>query len=226
MSSVVAIIQARLGSTRLPEKILADVGGKPLIRQVVDRARAIEGIDDWVVAVPHEATRLLLQPQLPDVRVFAAKQAHQDDVLGRFAEVARQFPSHDRVLRLTADCPLLIPALAEDVLAAFADEWDFVTNASDGYIDGTDAEVFSVEALLLADAEADTAFEREHVTPWMKQNLRATAIKPTVQASWLKTSVDDPDDLERVRLIMARLADGDYSLAGLLTAAKAAKAVA
>lgn len=199
--SAVVVIQARLGSTRLPEKIIADLAGKPLLQHVIDRAEAITGVDDVVVAVPDAATRQRLQEV--GIASMAFPQLHENDVLGRFAAIARQFQSHDIYLRLTGDCPLLDSAIASAVLARFLDgDCDYCTNVTKGYSDGTDVEVFSREALLLADAEATNESDREHVCPWMRANLRVAIVAPPKGVKPIKISVDDAEDLARVRALI------------------------
>ncbi len=192
MSSVCVIIQARLGSERLPEKILSDIAGKPMIQHVVERARQIRGVDDVIVAVPNAATKQAIEALGLDVRVVQPS-VPANDVLGRYAAVACQFPSHDVFVRVTGDCPLLDSEIASGTLAEFfAGGHTYWSNLKDGYVDGTDVEVFTRDLLLEADREARTPEEREHVTLWM---CGGEVVTPDP----VKLSVDTEEDLARVR---------------------------
>jgi spore coat polysaccharide biosynthesis protein SpsF (cytidylyltransferase family) len=197
MSSAVAIIQARLNSTRLPGKILMDLGGKPLLQHVIDRAREIAGVDDVVVAVPDLATFNAVTTQTADARVAWYGEIAEENVLGRYAAVARQFVSHDVIVRLTADNPLIDPVEAATVLAEYrARGLSYHSNLVDGYVDGSDVEVFSRELLLELDNDLPLDDPRRaHVTPAMGQ--------PVIKKfSKTKLSVDTAEDLERVRAML------------------------
>ncbi len=195
-SSVCVVIQARLGSMRFPNKILADLGGKPLIQHVVERARQIRGVDDVIVAVSDTPTKDAIEVLGLAVRVVRPA-VPPDDVLGRYAAVACQFPSHDVFVRLTGDNPLIDPEAASDVLEEyFALGGHYHSNLREGYVDGSDVEVFSREEVLRADRElAPDDPRREHVTPAMGQPVISTRDP-------VKTSVDTMEDLERVRAIL------------------------
>ncbi len=197
MSSVCVVIQARLGSERLPDKILADIAGKPMIQHVLERAREIRGVADVVMAVPNAATKQAIEALGLGVRVVQPS-VPANDVLGRYAAVACQFPSHDVFVRVTGDCPMLDPDLASDVLAEFfSGGHTYWSNLKDGYVDGTDVEVFTRDRLLEADREAKTPEEREHVTLWMRGG-------EIVTPDPVKLSVDTEEDLERVRAVLAK----------------------
>jgi spore coat polysaccharide biosynthesis protein SpsF (cytidylyltransferase family) len=198
---VLTIVQARLGSSRLPHKSLMDVGGRPLIAQVVARARQIRGVDDVVLAVPNgEVAKLLFCAHTTGPAV------PEDDVLARFAMVLERYQEHDPIMRLTGDCPLLDPRICERVLQLYqtAPKCHYAWNVAPGYVDGEDCEVFSRAALLRAHREATDRTDREHVTPWIRRHYRIWTLEPDEDRSWLKTSVDTLDDLEYVRGIYAR----------------------
>lgn len=230
--SPLVIIQCRLGSTRLPQKALADIGGKPMIQRVWERAKAIRGVDDVIVAVPNLATRLaLLAVGLPADKVIATPNCGEDNVLCRFATVAIPF-RHDVIVRLTADNPLLDPVIAEQVLELFAASgaeyaWNDTTPnwpESSGYPDGTDVEVFTLDLLKRAHQEATDEADLEHVTPWMRRATTPSVLASDENLSAIPLTVNTAEDLERVRAIMARLPEGDYALATTLNAARAVMA--
>lgn len=208
------VIQARLGSTRLPEKILAKIGDVPLIRHVWARANAIKGIADVVVAVPDLATKgAIVESGIPADKVLAFPQYDEDDVLSRFVWIARQWDSHQIFVRLTADNPFIDPKVAQDLLVDLVrDGAEYVSNLYDGYVDGSDVEVFSRSALERVHDDP----RREHVTPAMGQ--------PKVEADKkVRLTVDTEADLDFARKTYANLKDwADFSLAATLKAAKAA----
>lgn len=211
----VAIVQARLGSSRLPNKVLALIEGKPMIQHVVERAQAIRGVNHVTLAVPEE--------ELVEFYLVRAETGcglvggPRDDVLARYALAAGS--SHAKVIvRLTGDCPLIAPDVCQDVLDHREWKEPFASNDTriSGYPDGLDCEVFSKEMLELAHARATAAHDREHVTPWMSRNSDWPLIifAPTGERGpWPKLSVDTQEDLDRVRRIMARIPAGDYSWA-------------
>lgn len=196
-----AIIQARLGSTRFPRKALAELCGLRLIDHVVERALAIRSVDDVVLAVPEGDG--WMHPLATE-----AIGVEPNDVLGRFAMVAAQHPTHDTIIRITGDCPLFNPAEAERVLALYRSIPDchYAWNVAPGYCDGEDCEVFSREALLNAHWHATEASDREHVTSWIRANYPVVTAMPQGQLHRRKTSVDTVADLEYVRSLMERAA--------------------
>lgn len=226
-SSAVAIIQARLTSSRLPRKILADVGGRPLLQHVLDRARAITGIDDVIIAVPDAATRteIMAALVLGETRIFVPMRAEPYDVLARFAEASDAFRSHDVLVRITADCPLLAPEVADEVIARYRSTPDCTYAWNDthtsGFPDGTDVEVFSRELLLKVHGETRDYDHIEHVTPYMRQIVKPVLHRnPTPWTGPTKISVDTAEELALVNEIFKRLKPGDFSLAATAKAAK------
>lgn len=219
---VVAIIQARMSSTRLPGKCLMEIQGKPMVQHVVERAQAIEGVDEVFLAVP--STDWLAFVMHPIGRLFFDSRVATEDVLGRFCYAAKSYDA-DIILRLTADCPLLAPEVCEAVLNPLiwrcqecGLRFDHITNDTtrSGYPDGLDCQAFTRELLEQAHREATDPADREHVCPWMERHARRMAIvglDAKGAAPSIKLSVDTAEDLARVRRIMARIPAGDYSWA-------------
>lgn len=196
---ILCIIQCRLGSTRFPRKALADLHGKPIVAHVVERVRQIDGIDAAVLAVPH---RDILSLSGFGVAVHGPNVA-ETDVLGRFAKVVEYYVDADVIVRITADCPLLNPRIAEEVIALFdAIPCDYASNIAPGYVDGEDVEVFTRSALLKAHLWATEQEDREHVTPWMRRNLQTVMLAPETPDPKPKTSIDTPEDLRRVSALL------------------------
>lgn len=207
----VAIIQARLGSTRFPRKVLADLHGKSILQHVIERARQIQNIDAVVVACPpDDADTLGLVTDACGVSLWAP-ECEEADVLTRFCDTMRATdnPSPDAILRITADCVVLDPVVAGQVLALFWDSQpcDFASNDTlvSGYPDGWDVEVFSRAALETAAAQATDPADREHVTAWMKRpenGLRCRTLMAPEPWTGPKLSIDVPSDLEVVKAFL------------------------
>ncbi len=206
----VAIIQARMASTRLPGKIMMDLAGKPLLEQVVRRAQRAKPIDLVVVATSdRQADDVVAQFCLGSG--IACFRGSEDDVLDRFYQTAKHFDANI-IVRLTADCPLLDPDVVDQVIRFFeSGRYDYVSNFFWlSYPDGLDSEVFSWQTLERAWKEANLKSEREHVTPyiWKQPNLfRLGNVKNDLDLSALRWTVDEPCDLEFVRQVYGYLSD-------------------
>jgi spore coat polysaccharide biosynthesis protein SpsF (cytidylyltransferase family) len=196
----ICVIQARLGSTRFFRKALADLAGKPVIQHVVDRAKQIDGVGEVVVAWP--AIDFGHVPHLGVAQCFVA--GREVDVLGRYARVVERYPEAEVIVRITGDCPLLDPAIAEEVIALLDSDRDaeYASNIAPGYVDGEDVEVFSRAALEWAAREATDLYDREHVTPWIRRHCKTATLLPATSNAKPKTSIDTPEDLERVRAML------------------------
>jgi len=200
---LLGIIQARLGSTRFPRKVLAPLAGQPLLRHVVDRVRAIPSVETIVVAVPAGDERDIAHAAGPGVAVMA-HPGPEGDVLARFASVVETFHSYASVMRITSDCPLLNPDIAESVVQLHQESGACYTwNVAPGYVDGEDVEVITREAILWAHQRATDAEDREHVTPFIRRHLTVSTLPPPDDRGWMtKTSVDTMADLTRVRKLL------------------------
>lgn len=193
---VVAIVQARVGSTRLPGKVLMPLAGRPMVAHVLERARAIRGVHAVVAAVPD----LPVDDPLADICERSGAlvvRGSSDDVLARYARAAVKSRA-DVVVRITADCPLLSPTVSAQVLDRFED-CDYASNTlTRTYPRGLDTEVFSAAALLAANEEASDSAEREHVTPFIYRRpdrFRLIHVMNDVDLSGGRWTVDTPDDM-------------------------------
>ena len=205
-----AVIQARLGSTRLPGKTLADLGGRPMLAHVVERATAIPGVDGVVIAT----TTHPRDDRLADWARAAALpcvRGSEDDVLDRFHDVLAQHAC-DAVVRVTPDCPFLDPEISGRVVAAWreGDAVDYASNVEPPtFPDGLDTEVISRAALLAAWREARLPSDREHVTPFVRRHrerFRQAVVGNDRDLSHLRWTVDIAADLDFARAVVARLA--------------------
>ncbi len=193
-----AIIQVRTGSTRFPNKAFADLHGKPLIQHVIERAKQIQGVRFVVLAVPFSDVAVFSTLGVP---VYGFDGLDDGDLIGRFWKVRERYPTANTIIRLTGDCPLLNPRIAEEVLSLYHRDpfVEYASNVAPGYVDGEDVEVFSAGALKLAQRLATEPADREHIGPWMRRHVRCATLAPTEDCGGLKTSIDTPEDLERVR---------------------------
>lgn len=197
----ICIVQARTTSTRLPMKIFAGLLGRPLLAHVLERAAAIQGVDEVVLAVPEHDVRIV-QHLWPHV-----VGGPERDVLKRYAMAAEKYEA-DMIVRVTGDCPLFSPKLATEALSMFGE-------CSRGYYpicqpyelvaDGWDVEVFGRQDLVNANRYA-TREQREHVTTWMREGMEIDEPEPPDWTA-LKCSVDTREDLQRVEKIMNHLDD-------------------
>lgn len=224
----VAIIQARLGSSRLPGKVLMDIAGRPMIEHVIERAQAIRGVDQVVLNVPAQDAAAFLPKTY--CTVYGVPNQEQD-VLASYLYVAEQEQA-DIIMRITGDCPLLAPEICRDVLHLYArlgDAWAYCANDTlrSGWPDGTDVEIFSIEALRKSVECAETAFEREHVTIWLRKELPNYGV--LAPCGWepdmknIKLSVDTHEDLACVRSTYQHLQPGQFSLTDTVTAWRASR---
>ncbi len=207
----IAIIQARLGSTRLPGKVLLDIAGHTMLWHVVNRVRRAKEINEVVVA-----TSALAQDDAIETfcrqEGIAVYRGSEGDVLDRFYRAALAFHA-DRVVRITADCPLIDPSVIDDVVVFFRESGaDYVSNAiRPTYPDGLDAEVFTFAALETAWREAKKDSEREHVTPYVRLSGKFRVLNyenpKDLSEKKYRWTVDEPRDLEFIRLVYQKLSN-------------------
>jgi glutamate-1-semialdehyde aminotransferase/spore coat polysaccharide biosynthesis protein SpsF (cytidylyltransferase family) len=210
---IVAIVQARMGSSRLPGKTIADVAGRPLLLHVVQRVRNARRVDKVVVATTDRSSDdpIAALCQREGIKYF---RGSEDDVLDRFYRTA-QANAADTVVRITADCPLIDPAVIDKVIARFqVGDCDYASNAVRyTYPDGLDTEVCSFAALERAWREAKKPAEREHVMPYLRTakfrtaNVESDSPVPLGKYRW---TVDYPADLEFVRKIYTAFSGNEH----------------
>lgn len=218
LGKVVCVTQARMTSTRLPGKILMTAAGKPLLQWHLERLQAARRLDQVALATTENATDDPAAELAEKLGVFVFRGS-EHDVLGRFAGCAAACGA-DTVIRVTADCPLIDPALIDDLVDAFgaAPAWDYGSIDVGRFSRGLDAEIFAYSSLAQAAAEARDPFEREHVTPFIYRRpdrfrLGAPLGPPSgaVEPSVGRWCVDEAADLALIRLLLAELpADGVF----------------
>lgn len=210
----VAIIQARMGSTRLPGKTMADLAGRPVLERVVNRTRRATLLDAVCVATTqrHEDDVVASLATELGVAVFRGSEA---DVLSRYVGAAKATGA-DTCVRVTADCPLIDPTIIDLVIQSFRDAQggaDYASNRLRAtYPRGLDTEVFSSWALREADREAVEPFDRTHVTTFLYRTpgrFRLVGVENEENLSAWRWTLDEPDDLCFVREVYDALGPRD-----------------
>jgi spore coat polysaccharide biosynthesis protein SpsF len=220
-----AILQARMSSSRLPGKVLAPVLGQPMIARQLERLRRARNIDQFVVATSTDPSDDPLA-QACEARAVAVFRGDLNDVLGRFCGALSGYPDATAVVRLTADCPLADWTVIDDLIARHhAEDADYSSNTlpERTFPHGLDAEVVRPQVLLRANRDAADPYEREHVTPFVYRRpeaFRIAGLSRTPSLAHLRWTVDYPEDLAFVREVYERLypsdpAFGTEAIAGL-----------
>jgi spore coat polysaccharide biosynthesis protein SpsF len=210
---VVAIIQARMGSTRLPGKVLMNIGAKTMLARVVRRTQRATLLDEVVVAttVKPGDDAIVAECERLSVPVF---QGNEQDVLDRYYQAARVHQAQ-AIVRITSDCPLIEPEVIDHVVGAFLGaKPDYASNTLERtFPRGLDTEVVTLSALERTWREAEEPYQRMHVTPYLYQNpslFRLLSVTSTKEGlSEHRWTVDTPEDLAFVRAVYARVGDDD-----------------
>ena len=206
--NIVAIVQARMGSTRLPGKTMMDVAGIPLLERLLRQLVGSKTIDQVVIATSIDDSDDVIEEFASGLGYLVVRGSEQD-VLSRYV-IAADVSGADVVVRLTADCPLHSPDTVDEVVEAFlASGVDYACNTNP-YTrpDGQDVEVFKREILNRAVICAEDDPDREHVTPWMRRSsdvMRLDVIHNQPHSSSCRWSVDHLDDLQFVRTVWSHL---------------------
>lgn len=198
---IVAIVQARMGSTRLPNKVMMPIKDVPMIELLLKRLSRARKLDQIVLATSVSAAN---EPMVLHVRNlgYVCVQGSENDVLDRFVQAASEVAA-DVVVRITGDCPLVDPVLVDECVDRFlSSDVDYFSNISPPtYPDGLDIEVVRVDALKQAMRESTKAFDHEHVTPYVRESgvFRVGNMGYERDLSGLRWTVDELADLELIR---------------------------
>lgn len=206
MSRAIILVQARMSSQRLPGKVLRPLAGAPAIVRMMERVRASQEAERCLlVTSTHESDDPLVERCRADgIECF---RGSLDDVLGRFRDACPV--EFELVVRLTGDCPLIDPGLIDEHLRAFrasGPEIDYLSNAVErSFPDGLDVEVFTRASLERAAREATSAYDREHVTPWIIRHASRRALTRSIDLSQLRWTLDTEADFANIAAIYAAL---------------------
>ncbi len=217
--NVVAIIQARMGSTRLPGKVLAEIKGSPMLWHVVSRVRAARTLKQVVIATTTERADDAIAGFCREQGFFCFRGS-ENDVLDRYYQAAREYRA-DIVVRITSDCPLIDPKIIDRTVQAFLDERpDYASNSlACGFPQGLDTEVMTFPALEAAWLEADQRYQRAHVTAFLYENPKRFKILPVAADKDYSThrwTVDTLEDLEFVRAVYSRFKNRTFLFQDIL----------
>ncbi|MDA9652887.1 aminotransferase class III-fold pyridoxal phosphate-dependent enzyme [Pseudomonadota bacterium] len=194
---VIALVQARLGSVRLPEKVLKPIAERPMIDLLLTRLSRSNELDEIIVASSIDKQNDKLQSTV-ELLGYQCTRGSEDDVLNRFYEAATLFKA-DVIVRVTGDCPLVDAMLVDECIRSYKKaKVDYFSNTDPAtFPDGLDIEVFSFQSLKRANQEALSEFDREHVTPYIRNNQRfsKSSLKFNKNLSNLRWTVDEPEDL-------------------------------
>lgn len=202
------IVQARMGSSRLPGKVMEDLAGRPVLAHVLTRCAAIPGVDAVVCAVPDDRTSRPIEAVAADcgARIF---RGNEKNVLARYFGAARMIEA-DVIMRVTSDCPLIDPQVCGSVLdlrdarqAGYASN-----NMPRTFPHGLDCEAFTMSALAQAMDRAENDTDREHVTPWLRRSpevVRANLECPIRSLAGYRWTLDYCEDLAFFRALLAAM---------------------
>ncbi len=208
-----------MGSTRLPGKVLAQIAGHPMLRQVVNRVRMARSVEHVVVATSNQLSDRPIADYCADNHIDFYRGSEKD-VLDRYYQCASQFTG-STIIRITADCPLVDSDTIDKVVGTFREgSYDYVSNIFPRtYPDGLDVESFSLRALERGWLEAVLPYDREHVTPFLlkqPQLFRIGNIQHRENLSDMRWTVDHPQDIEFVRAVYDHMKVTDFGLAEVL----------
>lgn len=199
-----AMIQARCGSTRLPNKVLKDICGKPQLQRVIERVRRAISVDEVMVVTSIDKQNLPILRLCADMGVRVGVGS-EEDVLDRYYQTARLLKP-EYVVRITADCPLIDPGLIDLAISKMNPDIDYCSNSLNAtFADGLDLEIIKYKALEKSWKEAKYSFEREHVTQYIichpDKFHCMEFLSPDGNFAHHRWTVDEPEDFELIEKI-------------------------
>lgn len=205
---VLAVLQARVSSSRLPGKVLMPILGQPMLFRQIERLNLCKEFEQLIVATSVDTSDDPLVSECV-ARGIACSRGSLNDVLDRFIQAALSYQP-ETIVRLTGDCPLADPSLIDEVIRYFhAGNYDYASNREPPtFPDGLDVEVMRFACLELANREAVLPSEREHVTPFLcahPERFHLVNYAAPVDRSGLRWTVDGPEDFEFVCSVYEKL---------------------
>lgn len=199
---ILAIVQARMSSNRLPGKVMKEILGKPMIGHLLERLSLPKRIDKIILATSDlsENDELCEYMQIIGVNVY---RGSEEDVLDRFYQAAKQY-NPEAIVRITGDCPLIDPKVCDEVIEAFKKSKFDYAKMGPTFAEGLDCEVFTLQALEKAWKEAELKSEREHVTLYFYNHpnlFRTLILNNKTDDSRYRLSVDEERDFQVVKAV-------------------------
>lgn len=205
MFKIVAIVQARMGSSRLPGKVLERVGKMSVIELLLSRLVESKLITKVVVAVPDDGQNQVLFDHVEQLG-FSCEKGSETNVLERFHQTAKKHEA-DAIVRITGDCPLVDSGLVDEVIEGFLTSGtDYFSNVNPPtFPDGLDVEVFSWNTLKETYLKADSLHDQEHVTPFIRESglFNIGGLTSDEDLSYMRWTLDEAEDLELIRRIFS-----------------------
>jgi len=208
--TILGIVQARMGSTRFPNKVMRPILGVPMIELLLNRLSQSKLLDGIILATSQDVRNQALINHVQGLG-YEVYQGSEDDVLDRYYQAATVYKAQT-VIRITGDCPLVDAEVVDRAIATFqSGNADYLSNTNPPtYPDGLDVEVFTYAALARAWQEARQPREREHVTPYIRESgkFRLVSIAHTEDHSGKRWTVDEPEDFEVIENVFKHFAPG------------------
>lgn len=208
--TLAVIVQARMGSSRCPGKVMKDLGGQPFLKRCLDRCDRIPGADMVVVAVP-DTEKDDPVAEAAESWGYKVVRGSETDVLSRYAKAAREVVA-TAVMRVTSDCPMIDPDICGETIRFWKEtQADYgCNNMPPGFPHGLDCEVFHASLLHAADHLAEDPYEREHVTPWIRRHpdlKHSSIVGPAGGIETLRWTLDHPEDVDMFRAVYDALGE-------------------
>jgi spore coat polysaccharide biosynthesis protein SpsF len=204
--ATVAIIQARMGSTRLPGKTMMEVCGHPLLWHMLERLRHSKLIDKIVIATTLNSNDDLIENKAKEWG-YEVYRGSENDLLDRYYQAAKLYGA-DPVIRLTSDCPLIDPKIVDNVISEFKKGGYDLVKTDDTYPNGLDTYIYSFKALEKAWKEAKLPSEREHVGPYVINHpelFKVKSLSYPQNLSHMRWTIDEDKDYELIKFIFEHL---------------------
>lgn len=214
--NIIVIIQARMGSTRLPGKVMKGLYGKSVLTHVIERVKQSKLINDIVIATTTHKTDDIIEKEAQncDVKCF---RGSEEDVLSRYYFASKQFNA-DVIVRITADCPLYDSKVLDEMIKFYIENnYIVVTNAGNDlgnrtYPRGLDTEIFTFKSLEEAFLTATAKYQREHVTPYLYENIEEIYYyKNKIDNSNYRWTLDTEEDWILIKTIYGYLYKGRHN---------------
>jgi spore coat polysaccharide biosynthesis protein SpsF (cytidylyltransferase family) len=209
MRKILAITQARTGSTRFPNKIMKKIEDKTVLKIHVERIKKSKRINSVIIATTNKQNDDLIENEAFKLKVNCFRGS-EDDVLDRFYQAAKNYEP-DYIVRLTSDCPLIDPNLIDEIIdQTIKTNADYCSNTLiESYPDGQDVEVFTFKSLKKTWEESILKSDREHVTPFMKNNKTQFNLvnfhSKNLEYEKVRMTIDEPEDFEVITFLINKL---------------------
>ena len=202
---VIAIVQARLTSSRFPKKILRKIGENTVLNFLLKRLKKSKKINKLVLAIPKNKENFTIKKKFKNLNVFLGSET---DVLDRYYKAAKKFKA-DVIVRICADCPFIDPLIIDKILKVFETKsYDYISNTiKPTFPDGFDVEVFSFSVLQEIWRKAEDKYDREHVTPFIikSKKFKKFNYEYKKNLSNLRLTVDEEEDLKQINVIYSHI---------------------